>query len=98
YTTYPWYANVQPVGWWLQHHINEGKEHLNFSIFGSYPAKKQAHKLEEVAEEVEEGNMPLESYTYVHSSSVLNKEDAAILSGWAKSLRQQIMQQNNLSE
>lgn len=96
YTSYPWYTNVQPIGWWLQDHINEGKEHLNFSIFGSYTPKKQAHKLEEVIEEVKEGKMPLQSYTYVHSSSVLNKEDAEALSAWAASLRQQIIQQHNL--
>jgi hypothetical protein len=30
-TTYPWYAELQPVGFWLKHHVDEGKEHLNFS-------------------------------------------------------------------
>lgn len=89
-TNYPGYANIQPLGFWLQHHIDEGKEHLDFSEFGTYPAKKQAHKLEEVAEEVEEGEMPLGNYTAMHSEAKLSKEDAAVLVGWAKGLQQQI--------
>ena len=35
-TVYPWYSNIQPVGWWLANHVNEGKEHLNFSEFATY--------------------------------------------------------------
>lgn len=35
-TVYPWYANVQPVTWWLQDHVNEGKKELNFSEFATY--------------------------------------------------------------
>ena len=46
-TRYPWYANVQPVAWWLQEHVNDGKKHLNFSEFGTYAPKKQHHKFEE---------------------------------------------------
>ena len=34
-TVYPWYANVAPVSWWLQHHVDEGREHLNFSVWGN---------------------------------------------------------------
>src|SRR5690606_25714635 len=53
-THYPWYTNIQPIGWWMQDHVNEGKSELNFSEFGTYTAKKADHKLEEVIEMVEE--------------------------------------------
>ena len=49
-TRYPWYNNVAPVSWWLDGHIEEGREHLNFSEWASYTAKKKDHKLEEVIE------------------------------------------------
>src|SRR6267142_1784670 len=39
-TRYPWYADVQPIAWWLGRHIDEGKRHLNFSEFGRYPPKR----------------------------------------------------------
>ncbi len=93
YTTYPWYANIQPLGFWLQHHIDEGKAELNFSVFNSYTDKKKAHKMEEVAEMVEKGEMPLESYTLIHGDAKLTKEEAEILITWAKALQQQIQPQ-----
>lgn len=71
-TTYPWYSNVAPISWWLKHHVNEGKEHLNFSEWSDYSKEKQAHKLEEMEEEVKEGEMPLDSYTLTHANAKLS--------------------------
>src|SRR4051812_32405218 len=65
-TRYPWYANVQPVAWWLNNHIQDGKRELNFDEFGSYSPRKQYHKMEEAAEQVKKGEMPLPSYTWIH--------------------------------
>ena len=36
-TNYPWYANIQPIAWWLDDHIKEGKKELNFSEVCSLP-------------------------------------------------------------
>jgi hypothetical protein len=85
-STYPWYANIQPVGFWLNHHIEEGKEHLNFSTFTKLPIAVQNHKLEEVIETVEEGEMPMPSYTYfgLHPKANLNTADKDALIAWAK--------------
>ncbi|TAE61975.1 MAG: cytochrome C, partial [Bacteroidetes bacterium] len=46
-TVYPWYAGIQPVAWWLDDHIRDGKRHLNFSTFTSLPIAVQNHKFEE---------------------------------------------------
>jgi hypothetical protein len=81
-TRYPWYTNVQPVGWWLQHHVNEGKRELNFSEFATYAPKKQHHKFEEIKEAVTEGWMPLDSYKWIHKDAVLTKEQSAAIAKW----------------
>lgn len=86
-TTYPWYANIEPVSWWLQDHINEGREELNFSLWKDYTVKRADHKLEEAIEKVEEGDMPLPSYTWVHSDARLSDEQRTILTDWFSSLR-----------
>jgi hypothetical protein len=86
-TNYPWYTNIAPVSWWIGHHIEEGKEHLNFSKWGDYSAKKADHKLEEFYEEVEEGEMPLNFYKALHADSQLSAEDKRLLINWVKSLR-----------
>lgn len=92
YTTYPWYTNIQPVGFWLNHHVEEGKEHLDFSTFMKLPGKVQRHKLDEVVETVEEGEMPLSSYTYfgLHPKANLSEEQKTVLITWAKELKSKI--------
>lgn len=84
YTVYPWYAEVQPVASWLANHVEEGKKHLNFSDFTNGSAKRQAHKFEEIIEMTEKGEMPLGSYTWVHRNAVLNAEEKAALTEWAR--------------
>lgn len=84
HTTYPWYTNIQPVGLWMQWHVNEGKEELNFSEFNTYKPKRQKHKFEEISEVIEEGEMPLWSYTLIHTETKLSAEQKTILTNWAK--------------
>ena len=86
-TVYPWYANIQPVNWWLNDHVEEGKRKLNFDEFATYPYYRQYHKLEEVIEEVEEGEMPLSSYTIIHGNAKLSDEQKTALIDWAKGIR-----------
>ncbi len=69
--TYPWYTNIAPVSWWIKHHINEGSHHLNFSIWGTYSEKRRNHKLKECIEMIEEGEMPMSSYTLIHGDAKL---------------------------
>ncbi|RXK48975.1 heme-binding domain-containing protein [Aquirufa rosea] len=85
-STYPWYSNFQPVGFFLTHHINDGKKHLNLSSFTKLPIAVQNHKLEEIVETVEEKEMPLESYTYfgLHKEANLSQEQREVLISWAK--------------
>lgn len=95
-TEYPWYTNIQPIGWWMQNHVNDGKKELDFSAFGSYPAKRQAHKLEEVGEQVEGGHMPINSYLWMHKDAKLSEENKTLLIQWAEALRAKIAKANNL--
>lgn len=86
-TRYPWYAEVQPIGWWLSNHVKEGKSHLNFSTFGSYSAKRQSRKLGELVEEVEGGHMPLWSYRLAHKDARLSPAEITALTDWADAVR-----------
>jgi hypothetical protein len=95
-TVYPWYANVQPVGFWLDDHVNEGKGELNFDEFLTYPPKKARHKMEEVVDQVKEGEMPLDSYTWIHKNSILTQEEKSELTAWADNIAKQIATENNL--
>ncbi len=86
-TNYPWYAEVNPVGWWLNNHVEEGKSELNFSDFAQYDIKRMDHKLEEVAEEVAEGHMPLPAYTWIHREAELSPEQVSLIKEWVAAER-----------
>jgi len=90
HTRYPWYAEVQPIRWWLDSHINDGKRHLNFSAFGAYTPQRAGKKLQAVSDEVTEHTMPLKSYTWVHSDARLTPAEIKLLAGWADALQEQI--------
>jgi hypothetical protein len=90
FTDHMWYENVQPIGWWIANHIKEGKDELNFSVFNSYTDKRKAHKLEEIAELVEEDAMPLSSYTLVHRQAKLNTEQKEKIISWANTEQQKL--------
>jgi hypothetical protein len=86
-THYPWYYNIQPVAWWLQHHVDEGKSELNFNEFGNYAADKMDHKLEEIAEVVREEEMPLKSYRMVHKEAKLSEAEKNAIISWVNESR-----------
>lgn len=81
-TVYPWYAEIAPVSFWLKDHIDDGKRHYDVSSWESYSAKKKDHKLDELIEYVEEGEMPLDSYTWLHGD--LSEEDTKTILQWAQ--------------
>jgi hypothetical protein len=83
-TTYPWYANVTPLNWYLADHIEEGRHELNFSDFNAYKTKRKARKMEEICEQVEEGEMPLREYTWLHPAAKLSALDKQTLCAWSK--------------
>jgi hypothetical protein len=87
-TIYPWYYNIQPLAWWLDDHVKEGKREFNFSEFAGYTLAKQYHKLEELEELVTEGEMPLKSYTLAHGDARLTDAQRLSITNWSKSVRE----------
>lgn len=86
-TRYPWYAEIQPVGWFLNNHIVEGKKRLNFSEFASYAPRRQYHKLEEIAEQVESGEMPFPVYLVTHADARLTESQKKAISAFVQDAR-----------
>jgi len=86
-TNYPWYNNIAPVSYWLADHVKHGKGHLNASEWDSYTEKEKDHKLEEVIEMIEEGEMPLKEYTWTHEEARLTREQKTAIIEWAKQTR-----------
>ena len=81
-TTYPWYANIQPMAWVMARHIKNGKDKLNFSDFGSYTSRRQISKLKGIANQVKDDEMPISSYKLMHKNANLTKEEKSLMMDW----------------
>lgn len=85
-TIYPWYTYIQPVHWWLDDHIKDGKKELNFDEYTNRSLRFQYHKMEEVVEQVKEKEMPIDNYTWIHKQARLSETDRTKLISWANSI------------
>ena len=88
HTSYPWYANIAPASFFLQGHINGGREEMNFSEWGTFSKEKKQHKLEECAEMVRDGKMPMKSYTNLHPEARLTDIQKESLVQWFNQVHQ----------
>ncbi len=93
-TAYPWYVNIQPVGWMMASHIKDGKENLNFSDFGAYSKRKQTNKLRAIITSIKEGSMPISSYTWMHPLAKLNDDKKRLVIDWAAKTRDSLSVSN----
>jgi hypothetical protein len=86
-TRYPWYNNITPVNYWLKGHIDHGKHHFNISNWIGNSTKRKDRKFEELIEMVEVKDMPLKSYTWMHSGAKLSNKQIQMVVDWAKLVR-----------
>lgn len=90
-TSYPWYHSLPLVGGWIDEHVEEAREHLDFTY--GFPLKGKGSQLklfDEIVEEVEEGEMPLCSYRCMHWGAAIEDEQLDSLKGWFKGFEQLI--------
>lgn len=81
-TSYPWYNKVQPVAWILENHIEEGKAELNFSEWENYSERRKKSKLKSIVSQIEDGKMPLPSYTLLHGDAKLSFKQKEEIIKW----------------
>lgn len=86
-TQYPWYNRVQPVAWFLEDHIKEGKAELNFNEWDSLSSRRKTSKLRSIIKQIESGEMPLDSYTLIHRDAKFSKEETEEIINWVTQLK-----------
>lgn len=95
-TSWPWYSYVAPVSWLIVHDVHEGRGELNFSKWNLYSKKRLKRKINEIADQVEEADMPLPMYTIMHQEADLSENQRKTLINWANSYFDD-MKQDSLS-
>lgn len=83
-TEYPWYVNIQPLGWLMANHIKQGKAMLNFSEFDNYSPRKQLSKLTGIANSIRDNIMPISSYKWMHKNARLSDDEKALITDWVQ--------------
>jgi len=86
-TQYPWYNKVQPVAWFLGDHIKEGKAELNFNEWDSLSSRRKTSKLRSIINQIENGEMPLDSYTLIHRDAKFSEAEAEEIINWVTQLK-----------
>ena len=84
---YPKYAYVAPISWSVKHHINEGRERVNFSEWTSYNAEQKDHILDDIIESVQNKEMPLKGYIPMHPEANLTDAQRKIFTDYFTELQ-----------
>jgi hypothetical protein len=89
-TIWPWYSHVPPVSWWIQKHVRDGREKLNFSEWTNYSGRQQHDTLEAICGIISMNSMPPASYLVMHPEARLTAQDKMALCFWsAKEIERQ---------
>lgn len=89
-TQYPWYNKIQPVAWFLEDHIKEGKAELNFNEWDSLSNRRKKSKLRSIIKQIESDEMPLYSYTLIHKDVSFSEAEKQELIRWIEQLKDSI--------
>lgn len=89
-TNWPWYSKVAPVSWFIASDVRDGRRHVNFSDWASYPPEKELRKLGQICEELEDSEMPLKQYTWIHKGTRLTDAQRDTVCSWTKAQQARI--------
>ena len=66
-TKWPWYSNVAPISWLVQHDVNEGRGKFNLSTGEA--------EVDEMIESIRSGSMPPWQYKPLHAAARLSDQE-----------------------
>ncbi|AZA78347.1 cytochrome C [Chryseobacterium sp. G0186] len=78
-TVYPKYAFIAPISWSVKSHVNDGRAHLNFSIWGTYNKELKENMLDRSMEALKHKTMPLPGYIVYHKEANLSEAERSLL-------------------
>jgi hypothetical protein len=78
-TVYPKYAYIAPISWSVKSHINEGREHLNFSVWGTYNKELKESMLSNSIQTIQNKTMPMPAYIVYHKEANLSEAERVLL-------------------
>ncbi|HTX17632.1 MAG TPA: heme-binding domain-containing protein [Bacteroidota bacterium] len=83
-TVWPWYSQIAPVSWLVADDVRQGRSHLNFSEWGSYPKSKRVLKLGQIYEQLTKNEMPIPKYLMMHPAARLSPAERDSIISWTE--------------
>jgi hypothetical protein len=93
-TRYPWYSYVAPVAWLIRRDVSGGRRHLNLTLWSEYPLVRRERLLSDIANQVNEREMPMPIYTWIHSDARLSDAERDAIFRWTQAERQRLIQES----
>ena len=91
-TPYPWYSHVAPVSWLVANDVKEGRAKLNFSDWKLNNKRRKIRQLEDIKEQVQQGEMPMGIYTVIHKKAKLTESQKQLLVKWTDDMSNKVLQ------
>jgi hypothetical protein len=88
-TKWPLYSRIAPSSWLVVSDVNEGRRHLNFSVWPADPAAV-AKKMERINEVLDYREMPPKKYTLLHPEARLTDAQRKQLMDWSDATANQL--------
>ncbi|CAA7390158.1 heme-binding domain-containing protein [Chryseobacterium fistulae] len=85
-TVYPKYAYIAPLSWSIKDHVNEGRERINFSIWGTYNKDLKESMLTKSIQTINNKSMPLPGYIVYHKDANLSDAERSLLTQYFEEL------------
>ena len=97
-TNWRWYSEIAPMSWGMVEHVEEGRTELNFSEWASYETPRKRRKLDEICEQVQTKEMPLNQYVWVHWDAKLSDAEIKSVCDWTEAERARLEKEETASK
>ena len=87
-TVWPWYSYVAPVSWMITRDVHQARKAMNLSEWGRYSQNKRTDKLEEICEQVTNGEMPDRKYAFIHRRAHPTAQERDAVCQWSEDSRE----------
>jgi hypothetical protein len=87
-TAWPWYSYVAPLSWVIARDVHQGRKAMNFSQWGTYPPSKRERKLEDICDQLANGDMPDRKYILFHQSARVSESQRSAICDWTENARE----------
>lgn len=87
-TAWPWYSYIAPMSWVIARDVHRARRAMNLSEWGAYSAKRKAGKLEEMCEQLTNGDMPDRLYLFFHRDAVVTHDERNAVCQWTEDSRE----------